>query len=81
MQFISYDISTMISPEDYPGCQGLHYIFNYKDIHMVTLQYVQLVNVHSCPTAMLAGLTMYWQIPFRIWGSHWVLTLCAGDGN
>lgn len=31
----------MISPEEGPGCQGLHYIFNYKDIHMVTLQYVQ----------------------------------------
>lgn len=39
----------MISPEDNPGCQGLHYIFNYKDIHMVTLQYVQLLNMHPKP--------------------------------
>lgn len=42
----------MISPESC-GCQGLHYIFNYKDIHMVTLQYVQLPNTHPSPTAML----------------------------
>lgn len=48
----------MISPEEGPGCQGLHYIFNYKDIHMVTLQYVQLLNMHPSPAAMLAGLVM-----------------------
>ena len=41
----------MISPEEGPGCQGLHYIFNYNAIHMVTLQYVQLLNVHPSPAA------------------------------
>lgn len=63
----------MISPEG-PGCQGLHYIFNYKDIHMVTLQYVQLLNMHPSPTAMRAGLAMRWQIPFWIRDSCWVPT-------
>lgn len=53
----------MISPEDSPGCQGLHYIFNYKDIHMVTLQYVQLLNMHPGPAAMLEGLVICWKIP------------------
>lgn len=43
----------MISPEEGPGCQGLHYIFNYSAIHMVTLQYVQLLNVHPSPAVML----------------------------
>lgn len=48
----------MISPEDNPGCQDLHYIFNYRDIHMVTLQYVQLLNMHPSPAAMLAGFVI-----------------------
>lgn len=65
----------MISPEEGPGCQGLHYIFNYKDIHMVTLQYVQLLNMHPKPAATLAGLVRSWQIPCWIWGSRWVPTL------
>lgn len=48
----------MISPEDNPGCQGLHYIFNYRGIHMVTLQYVQLFNMHPSPAAMLEELVI-----------------------
>lgn len=70
----------MISPEDSPGCQGLHYIFNYRDIHMVTLQYVQLLNMHPSPAAMLEGFVICWKIPFGTWGSCWVPTLIVGWG-
>lgn len=60
----------MISPEEGPGCQGLHYIFNYNAIHMVTLQYVQLLNVHPSPAAMLM---VNWEIIFWLWGSRVIL--------
>lgn len=68
----------MISPEEGPGCQGLHYVFNYNAIHMVTLQYVQLLNVHPSPAVMLM---VSWEIIFWIWGSRVIPTLVIPAGR